>query len=31
MTPQERKASIKLLYKEHADYFKNEKKPSLHI
>ncbi len=25
MTPQERKASIKLLYKEHADYFKNEK------
>ena len=25
MTPQERKASIKLLYKEHAGYFKNEK------
>ena len=25
MTPQERKASIKELYKEHADYFKNEK------
>tara|TARA_Y100000385_G_C13038856_1_gene614323 strand:+ start:85 stop:570 length:486 start_codon:yes stop_codon:yes gene_type:complete len=25
MTPQERKASIKLLYKEHADYFKNQK------
>lgn len=25
MTPQERKASIKLLYKEHADYFKDNK------